>query len=64
MSLRQANRRLPLRHTAHLDRLHDVVKDRNAPQKHVGRAQIVLLSAEGAGTNAIMRETGKAKTCV
>ena len=41
-----------------------MVRDRNAPQKHVWRAQIVLLSAEGMGTNAIMRETGKAKTCV
>ena len=49
---------------ADLDRLRDLVKDRNAPQKHVWRAQIVLLSAEGAGTNAIMRETGKSKTCV
>ena len=45
-------------------RLEDLVKDRNAPQKHVWRARIVLLSAEGAGTNAIMRETGKSKTCV
>jgi hypothetical protein len=41
-----------------------VVKDRNAAQKHVWRAQIVLLSADGVGTNSIMRETGKAKTCV
>ena len=49
---------------ADLDRLRAVVKDRNAPQKHVWRAQIVLLSAEGVGTNAIMRETGKSKTCV
>jgi len=49
---------------ADLDRLRDLVKDRNARQKHVWRAQIVLLSAEGAGTNAIMRETGKSKTCV
>jgi hypothetical protein len=47
-----------------LDRLRALVKDRNAPQKHVWRAQIVLLSTEGAGTNAIMRETGKSKTCV
>jgi transposase len=47
---------------AELDRLRDVVKD--APQKHVWRARIVLLSAEGAGTNAVMRETGKSKTCV
>src|SRR3954447_24183191 len=45
-------------------RLLALVKDRNAPQKHVWRAQIVLLSAGGVGTNAIMRETGKAKTCV
>jgi hypothetical protein len=34
---------------ADLDRLRDLVKDRNAPQKHVWRAQIVLLSAEGLG---------------
>jgi transposase len=49
---------------ADLDCLHALVKDRNAPQKHVWRAQIILLSADGAGTNAIMRETGKSKTCV
>ena len=49
---------------ADMDRLRALVKDRNAPQKHVWRAQIVLLSAEGTGTNAIMRETGKSKTCV
>ena len=49
---------------ADLDRLGALVNDRNAPQKHVWRAQIVLLSAKGAGTNAIMRETGKSKTCV
>jgi transposase len=47
-----------------LDRLQALVKDRNAPQKHVWRAQIVLLTAEGLGTSAIMRETSKAKTCV
>jgi transposase len=49
---------------ADLDRLRALVKDRNAPQKHVWRAQIVLLSAEGVGTIAIMRGTGKSKTCV
>ena len=49
---------------ADVDRLRALVKDRNAPQKHVWRAQIVMLSAEGFGTNAIMRETGKSKTCV
>src|SRR6516225_5229457 len=45
-------------------RLEGLVKDRNAPQKHLWRGRIVLLSAEGVGTNAIMRETGKSKTCV
>ncbi|MCW5738453.1 MAG: IS630 family transposase [Enhydrobacter sp.] len=45
-------------------RLDAVVRDRNAPQKHVWRARIVLLTADGLGTNAIMRETGKSKTCV
>ena len=50
--------------SADFDRLRALVKDRNAAQKHVWRARIVLLSAEGAGTNAIMRETGKSKTCI
>jgi transposase len=45
-------------------RLQSVVADRNAVQKHVWRAQIVLLSADGAGTTEIMRRTGKSKTCV
>jgi transposase len=49
---------------ADVGRLRALVGDRNAPQKYVWRAQIVLLSAEGLGTNAIMRGTGKAKTCV
>src|SRR3984885_5682963 len=50
--------------TADLDRLRNLVSDRNAPQKHVWRGRIVLLTAEGLGTNAIMRETSKSKTCV
>src|SRR4030081_1421351 len=37
-------------------------RDRNTPQKHVWRAEIVLLSADGVGTNEIMRLTGKSKT--
>src|SRR5665647_261316 len=45
-------------------RLKAILKDRNAPQKHVWRAEIVLLSAEGLGTNEIMRRTRKSKTCV
>jgi transposase len=38
--------------------------DRNASQKHAWRGEIVLLTAAGLGTNAIMRRTGKSKTCV
>ena len=45
-------------------RLDGIRGDRNAPQKHVWRAEIVLLSADGVGTNAIMRRTGTSKTCV
>ena len=45
-------------------RLEAVVGDRNSPQKHVWRARIVLLTADGIGTNGIMQATGKAKTCV
>ena len=40
------------------------MRDRNAPQKHVWRAAIVLLSADGAGTFEIMRQTAKSKTYV
>ena len=45
-------------------RLGTLVADRNAAQKHVWRAEIVLLTADGVGTNEIMRQTGKSKTCV
>ncbi len=45
-------------------RLEAVVADRNSAQKHVWRARIILLSEAGLGTMAIMRETGKSKTCV
>ena len=45
-------------------RLEGVVTDRNSPQKHVWRARIILLTAEGHGTAEIMRRTGKAKTAV
>jgi transposase len=41
-----------------------LARDRNAPHKHIWRAEIVLLSADGVGTNEIMRQTGKSKTCV
>jgi len=45
-------------------RLLALIRDRNAPQKHVWRGQIVLLTADGVGTNEIMRRTGTSKTCV
>jgi transposase len=45
-------------------RLQAIVADRNAPQKHVWRARIVLLTAEGVGTHGVMAATGKSKTCV
>ena len=45
-------------------RLQALINDRNAAQKHVWRAEIVVLTADGVGTNAIMRRTGESKTCV
>src|ERR1700745_352721 len=41
-----------------------IVADRNSPQKHVWRAQIVLLTADGCGTAEIMRRTATSKTAV
>src|SRR3954452_6989064 len=45
-------------------RLDKVIADRNTPQKHVRRAQIVLLTADGAGTMEIMERTGQSKPTV
>src|SRR5215469_9342934 len=45
-------------------RLAAIVADRNSPQKHVWRAQIVLLTADGCGTAEIMRRTATSKTAV
>ncbi len=41
-----------------------IVADRNAPQKHVWRARIVLLTTDGCGTAEIMRDAGVSKTAV
>jgi len=41
-----------------------IVRDRNSPQKHVWRAQIVLLTAAGCGTMELTRRTGTSKTSV
>ena len=45
-------------------RLERLVADGNTAQKHVWRARIVLLSADGVGTNAIMAATSTSKTTV
>lgn len=44
--------------------LEAVVTDRNSPQKHVWRARIILLTANGCGTAEIMRGSGTSKTAV
>jgi hypothetical protein len=45
-------------------RLEAIVANRNSSQKHVWRARIVLLTADGLGTNEIMREAGISKVTV
>jgi hypothetical protein len=45
-------------------RLQSIIRDRNNPQKHVWRARIVLLTADGAGTIAVMRAVSKGKTVI
>ncbi len=45
-------------------RLEAIVADRNASQKHVWRSRIILLTAQGIGTNGIMTATGTSKTTV
>jgi transposase len=45
-------------------RLDAITANRNSPQKHVWRSLIVLLTADGIGTNEIMRQTGRSKTAV
>ena len=44
--------------------LNRIVADRNSPRKWVWRAGIVLATADGLGTNAIVRRTSKSKKCV
>jgi transposase len=45
-------------------RLAAIVWDRNSPQKHVRRANIVLLTADGCGVAEVMRRAGVSKTTV
>jgi transposase len=49
---------------ANRNKLESVIANRNSPQKHVWRAKIVLLTADGHGTAEIMQATGKAKTVI
>jgi hypothetical protein len=46
------------------DRLEAVIGSGNSRQKHVCRARIVLLSADGVGTMEIQRQTGKGKPTI
>src|SRR5229473_2251313 len=46
------------------ERLEAVIGSGNSPQKHVWRARIVLLSADGMGTMAIQRQTSKGKPTI
>jgi transposase len=44
--------------------LDTIIGNRNSPQKHVWRARIIVLTADGAGPSAITRAVGKGKTVV
>src|SRR5258708_40036901 len=46
------------------ERLEAVIRSGNSQQKHVWRARIVLLSADGVGTMAIQRQTSKGKPTI
>jgi transposase len=45
-------------------RLDTIIRNRNSPQKHVWRARIIVLTADGEGNTAITRTVGKGKTVV
>ena len=45
-------------------RLAAIIADRNSPQKHVWRAQVVLMTSDRIGTAEIMRRTGLGKVSV
>jgi len=45
-------------------RLGAIIGNRNSPQKHVWRARIIFLTADGKGTTAVIRAVGKGKTVV
>lgn len=45
-------------------RLEAIAADRNALQKHAARARVILATAEGCGTNEIVRRSGLSKPVV
>ena len=45
-------------------RLDAIIADRNAPQKHVARARVIAATAEGCGTNEIIRRSALSKPVV
>ena len=45
-------------------RLEAIIADGNTPQKHVKRARVILATAEGCGTNEVMRRSGLSKPVV
>src|SRR3954447_4406794 len=45
-------------------RLEAVVANGNSAQRHVWRCRVILMTADGLGTQAIMREAGLCKTSV
>ena len=45
-------------------RLQVVARDRNAAQKHVARAKVILATADGCGTMEITRRSGLSKPAV
>ena len=42
-------------------RLEGIVSDRNRAQKHIARAKVILATADGFGTNEIVRRSGLSK---
>src|SRR5215207_9651878 len=45
-------------------RLEVIVRDRNAAQKHVARAKVILATADGCGTMEVVRRSGLSKPAV
>ena len=63
-SLRHAHRNIPHRYARHPPPSKGGGRKPQQPPEHVWRAKIILLSADGVGTNEIMRQTGTSKICI